>query len=57
MIWINRPIGQLRRGYGPSPRTVAAKVTAFSYGMDRAGIATAVKHFPDWVGYAATPTT
>ena len=46
MIWINRPIGQLRRGYGPSPRTVAAKVTAFTYGMDRAGIATAVKHFP-----------
>jgi len=46
MIWINRPIGQLRRGYGPSPRTVAAKVAAFSYGMDRAGIATAVKHFP-----------
>ena len=46
MIWINRPIGQLRRGYGPSPKTVAAKVTAFTYGMDRAGIATAVKHFP-----------
>jgi len=46
MVWINRPIGQLRRGYGPSPRTVAAKVAAFSYGMDRAGIATAVKHFP-----------
>jgi beta-N-acetylhexosaminidase len=46
MTWINRPIGQLRRGYGPSPKTVAAKVTAFTYGMDRAGIATAVKHFP-----------
>jgi beta-N-acetylhexosaminidase len=46
MVWINRPIGQLRRGYGRSPRLVAAKVTAFTEGMDRAGVATAVKHFP-----------
>ena len=46
MVWVNKPIGQLRRGYGPSPERVAAKVTAFTKGMDRAGVATAVKHFP-----------
>ena len=42
----NAPIGRLHRGYGSSPRTVAAKASAFVRGMDRAGIATAVKHFP-----------
>jgi beta-N-acetylhexosaminidase len=46
MAWVNKPIGQLSRGYGPSPKRVAAKVTAFTEGMDRAGVATAVKHFP-----------
>ena len=46
MAWVNQPIGQLRRGYGSSPKRVAAKVTAFTKGMDRAGVATAVKHFP-----------
>jgi beta-N-acetylhexosaminidase len=46
MVWINQPIGQLRRGYGRSPKTVAAKVTAFTEGMNQAGVATAVKHFP-----------
>ena len=46
MVWMNQPIGQLRRGYGKSPKKVAAKVTAFTEGMDRAGVATAVKHFP-----------
>jgi beta-N-acetylhexosaminidase len=46
MVWVNKPIGQLRRGYGPSPKRVAAKVAAFTEGMDRAGVATAVKHFP-----------
>jgi len=45
MVWSNQPIGQLRRGYGPSPKRVAAKVTAFTEGMNRAGVATAVKHF------------
>ena len=47
-IWATamRPIGRLHRGYGSSPRTVAAKATAFVEGMDRAGIATAAKHFP-----------
>lgn len=42
----NAPIGALRRGYGSSPKTVAAKVVAFDRGMDEAGLATAVKHFP-----------
>lgn len=42
----NAPIGLLRRGYGSSPRMVAAKASAFVTGMDRAGVATAVKHFP-----------
>jgi beta-N-acetylhexosaminidase len=46
MVRINQPIGLLRRGYGPSPKTVAAKVTAFTEGMNEAGVATAVKHFP-----------
>jgi beta-N-acetylhexosaminidase len=46
MAWLNQPIGQLRRGYSSSPKTVAAKVTAFTEGMDEAGVATAVKHFP-----------
>jgi beta-N-acetylhexosaminidase len=46
MVWMNQPIGQLRRGYGSSPRTVAAKVAAFTEGMNEAGVATAVKHFP-----------
>jgi beta-N-acetylhexosaminidase len=46
LVQVNEPIGRLRRGYGPSPRVVAAKVRAFSTGMDRAGAATAVKHFP-----------
>ncbi|MFL6025809.1 MAG: glycoside hydrolase family 3 N-terminal domain-containing protein [Friedmanniella sp.] len=46
LVTVNEPIGRLRRGYGPSPQVVAAKVRAFTQGMDRAGIATAVKHFP-----------
>ncbi|GAA2107518.1 hypothetical protein GCM10009841_27630 [Microlunatus panaciterrae] len=46
LLNVNQPIGRLRRGYGSDPRTVAAKVTAFTTGMDRAGIATSVKHFP-----------
>jgi len=42
----NEPIGLLRRGYGPAPGVVADKVAAVVAGMDGAGIATAVKHFP-----------
>lgn len=45
-VAVNQPIGQLRRSYGPSPSVVARKVAAFTTGMDNAGIATAVKHFP-----------
>jgi len=43
---VNAPIGQLRRGYGPSPELVARKVTAFIEGMDESNLGTAVKHFP-----------
>jgi beta-N-acetylhexosaminidase len=66
MVWTNKPIGQLRRGYGPSPKKVAANVTAFTEGMNRAGIATAVKHFPglgrvrgntDYMTRVVDPTT
>lgn len=43
---VNRPIGVLKRGYGPHPDVVATKVPAFVDGMQQAGIATAVKHYP-----------
>lgn len=43
---VNRPIGLLQRGYGPDPAVVAAKVPAFVRGMEKAGVVTAVKHFP-----------
>ena len=42
----NQPIGVLRRGYGSNPAAVARHVTAFVEGMDAAGVATSVKHFP-----------
>ena len=42
----NEPIGVLRRGYGSNPAAVARHVTAFIEGMDAAGVATSVKHFP-----------
>lgn len=42
----NAPIGALGRGYGADPDVVAAKVAAFVEGMDAAGVATSVKHFP-----------
>lgn len=63
---VNQPIGRLKRGYGPSPFVVARKVGAFARGMDRAGIATAVKHFPglgrvrgntDFVAHVVDSTT
>ena len=43
---VNQPIGLLRRGYGSNPTKVAEHVTAFVAGMDAAGVATSVKHFP-----------
>ena len=42
----NAPIGRLDRGYGADPDLVARKTAAFVRGMDAAGVATAVKHFP-----------
>jgi beta-N-acetylhexosaminidase len=42
----NQPIGVLRRGYGSSPAAVARHVVAFVEGMDAAGVATSMKHFP-----------
>nr|WP_300148430.1 glycoside hydrolase family 3 N-terminal domain-containing protein [Propionicimonas sp.] len=42
----NQPIAKLGRGYGSDPAKVSAKVAAFSRGMDAAGVAVAVKHFP-----------
>lgn len=42
----NEPIGALNRGYGPDADTVSAKVDVFAAGMDAAGVATSVKHFP-----------
>ena len=46
LVDTNQPVGRLRRGYGSSPSVVADKVVAFTTGMDDAGVATAVKHFP-----------
>jgi beta-N-acetylhexosaminidase len=46
LLRVNAPIGQLRRGYGPSPSVVARKVKAVVGGMRSSDIGTAVKHFP-----------
>jgi beta-N-acetylhexosaminidase len=43
---VNQPIGRLDRGYGPDPAVVARKTSAFVKGMEKAGVTTAVKHFP-----------
>jgi beta-N-acetylhexosaminidase len=43
---VNQPIGVLRRGFGPDPRVVAEKAGSFVRGMNEAGVASAVKHFP-----------
>ncbi|MEU8224566.1 glycoside hydrolase family 3 N-terminal domain-containing protein [Kribbella sp. NPDC048915] len=42
----NAPIGQLDREYGNTPAEAARGVRAFVQGMNKAGIATSVKHFP-----------
>lgn len=42
----NQPVARLHRGYGSDPQLVSDKVAAFSDGMQAAGVATAVKHFP-----------
>lgn len=46
LVSVNKPIGVLKRGYGPDAAVVARKTGAFVRGMDRAGIATSTKHFP-----------
>jgi beta-N-acetylhexosaminidase len=46
MVSVNQPIGVLRRGFGSDPEVVASHVAAFVAGMNQAGVATAVKHFP-----------
>lgn len=46
LVKVNQPIGRLDRGYGPRPTVVARKTAAFVHGMNAAGIATSVKHFP-----------
>lgn len=42
----NGPIGQWDREYGDDPETVAAGIVPFIHGMQQAGVATSVKHFP-----------
>ncbi|QDP98257.1 glycoside hydrolase family 3 protein [Microlunatus elymi] len=43
----NRPIGALDRGYGPDPKVVEQHDIAFLKGIQAAGVATSVKHFPN----------
>jgi len=63
---VNQPIGVLQRGFGPDPAVVADKAGSFVRGMNQAGVATAVKHFPglgrvrantDLVNRVVDPTT
>jgi beta-N-acetylhexosaminidase len=42
----NAPIGRFDRAFGTDPGTVASHVTAFVQGMQDAGVAATVKHFP-----------
>lgn len=42
----NQPIGRLGRGYGTSPAGVTAKTAAVIAGLQDAGVAATVKHFP-----------
>lgn len=42
----NAPIGQLRRNFGTDAETTGRAVAAFVEGMQDAGIATSLKHFP-----------
>ena len=42
----NAPIGKLGRGYGTDPAVVSAKTAAVIAGLEDAGVAATVKHFP-----------
>ena len=42
----NAPIGKLGRGYGVDPAVVGAKTAAVIAGLEDAGVAATVKHFP-----------
>lgn len=42
----NAPIGKLGRGYGSDPAVVRAKTAAVIAGLEDAGVAATVKHFP-----------
>jgi beta-N-acetylhexosaminidase len=42
----NAPIGKLGRGYGSDPAVVTAKTAAVIAGLEDAGVAATVKHFP-----------
>lgn len=42
----NAPIGRYDRAFGTDPDAVAERVAAFVAGMQAAGVATTVKHFP-----------
>lgn len=42
----NEPVAQLGRGFGSDPAHVASQVAAVVTGLDAAGVASSVKHFP-----------
>lgn len=46
LVDVNQPIGRLSRYYGTDPSSVAAHSTAFLNGMQQAGVAPTIKHFP-----------
>lgn len=43
---VNEPAGRLFRHYGPDAQQAQPKLAAFVQGMDEAGVATSLKHFP-----------
>lgn len=42
----NAPVGQLKRQYGSDPEKVADRVATFVQSMEKADVATSLKHFP-----------
>lgn len=45
-VGVNEPAGRLFRHYGPDAQQAQPKLAAFVQGMDEAGVATSLKHFP-----------